>query len=261
MKHLLSALLITLPIYLLAQYSEQIHTERPLMTGNPFTVGKSVLQVEGGYTFGYSPVGARINTHTLELLLRYGLTERLELYAGLDQNWWSFEQVRIGAPDRALYNLGGLTNVGFKLNLFTDLGLISNLSIQSEVRMPSVKYNNLVDSRYHSVSMLKGDIPIGKRWDIRMSAGLGFFFHEESFGRETVQYYAIATTFDVGSHWTTWLELNLSDYAAQTTGLRGGAIYRVRDNLQFDLSLGYVSDWLSNLYTGSVGAAYRLNWR
>jgi hypothetical protein len=60
---------------------EPLESDRPDFTESTSTVGKGVIQFEGGYTYTRCPDGKpSLNDHTLpELLIRYGLAERLEM--------------------------------------------------------------------------------------------------------------------------------------------------------------------------------------
>jgi len=70
-------------------YEERIETERHDFTQSTVTVGKGVFQIEGGYTFFYKDEDAEIETsHSLpEMMLRYGLTEDIEVRLKTDYIW------------------------------------------------------------------------------------------------------------------------------------------------------------------------------
>jgi hypothetical protein len=70
---------------------DRIETDRPDFTESTSTVGKGVLQFEGGYTYTRAPEGKpALNEHDLpELLIRYGVAERLELRCAWEGVVWN----------------------------------------------------------------------------------------------------------------------------------------------------------------------------
>jgi len=83
-----------------ADLDEPLVTDRPDFTESSVTVGRGVLQIEGGYTYSYDREGAdRHHTHSYpELLLRYGvLAEWLELRVAY--NYGTFDEIVAGLPN------------------------------------------------------------------------------------------------------------------------------------------------------------------
>ena len=74
-------------------YAERIETERHDFTQSAITVGRGVVQLEGGYTFFTHDDGGETETaHTLpELLLRLGLTEDIEFRLRWNYVWVALE--------------------------------------------------------------------------------------------------------------------------------------------------------------------------
>ena len=87
-------------------FEERIETERHDFTQSAVTVGKGVLQVEGGYTYFYKHTHDETESaHTTpELLLRMGLSEDIEFRLRWDHVWVSVEEIEgeydmIGSED------------------------------------------------------------------------------------------------------------------------------------------------------------------
>ena len=80
---------------------ERIETERHDFTQSTTVVGRGVTQVEFGYTFFQSSGEAEVeDSHaTPELLLRFGLTEKVEFRLRYNQVWQFGEEDRSGAED------------------------------------------------------------------------------------------------------------------------------------------------------------------
>ncbi len=100
MKYLLpllaAVLTVATPSPLVAQ--DAMVTDRPDFTESSSVVGKCRLQIEGGYTYLHDEsAGIALDEHGLpELLLRYGLTDCLELRVGWIGYVFSKEQDRAG---------------------------------------------------------------------------------------------------------------------------------------------------------------------
>ncbi len=84
-------------------FAERIETERHDFTQSAITVGRGVVQIEGGYTFFYNDDdGERETAHTgPEALLRLGLTEDIEFRLRWNYVWLSpeGEPAESGAED------------------------------------------------------------------------------------------------------------------------------------------------------------------
>jgi hypothetical protein len=90
---------------------DRIETDRPDFTEGTSTVGKGVLQFEGGYTYTRAPDGKpALNEHNLpELLIRYGLAERLELRCEWEGVVWTRADRNAASPE----NQTGCTDADF----------------------------------------------------------------------------------------------------------------------------------------------------
>ena len=80
---------------------ERIETERHDFTQSTTVVGRGVTQVEFGYTFFQNSNEAEVeDSHaTPELLIRYGLTDRLEFRIRYNEVWQFGEEDRSGSED------------------------------------------------------------------------------------------------------------------------------------------------------------------
>ncbi|MEN1681281.1 MAG: transporter [Planctomycetota bacterium] len=84
-------------------FEERIETERHDFTQSAVTVGRGVVQLEGGYSYFYkdTPEETESAHTTPELLLRIGLTEDIEFRLRWNHSWVFIEEEpdRIGAED------------------------------------------------------------------------------------------------------------------------------------------------------------------
>jgi Putative MetA-pathway of phenol degradation len=84
-------------------WEERIETERHDFTQSAVTVGRGVVQLEGGYSYFYKDTGDEVeSSHTFpEMLLRVGLSEDIEFRLRWNYAWQFIEDEpdRIGAED------------------------------------------------------------------------------------------------------------------------------------------------------------------
>ena len=101
-----------------AEEEKPLESDRPDFTESSSTVGDKVLQIESGYTYTHAIAGApAVDEHDLpELLVRYGVAERLELR--LEWEGWLFDhssdRTAAGSQD---VNGSSDTEFGFKYAL------------------------------------------------------------------------------------------------------------------------------------------------
>lgn len=98
---------------------EPLESDRPNFTDSPATVGRDVLQFEGGYQYTRGIAGDR--THSAndlpELLIRYGVAERLELRVAWDPGF-VFDRQFDPVAGRTIFDNGGSDmELGFKYAL------------------------------------------------------------------------------------------------------------------------------------------------
>ena len=104
-----------------AEKEEPLESDRPDFTESSATVGDKVLQIEGGYTYTHAKAGIpSLDEHDLpELLVRYGIAERLELRLGWEG--WIFDHSSDGASGTSAgpqdVNGSSDTEFGFKYAL------------------------------------------------------------------------------------------------------------------------------------------------
>jgi Putative MetA-pathway of phenol degradation len=101
------------------QKEEPLESDRPNFTDSPATVGRGRLQFEGGYQFIHGVAGdSTHDAHDLpELLVRYGVAERLELRIAWDPGFVFDRQADL-ASERIVTDSGGSDiELGFKYAL------------------------------------------------------------------------------------------------------------------------------------------------
>jgi Putative MetA-pathway of phenol degradation len=102
-----------------AEKEEPLESDRPDFTDSPATVGRGRLQFEGGYQFTHGVASdSTHNTHDLpELLVRYGVAERLELRIAWDPGFVFDRQADPNSGRIVTDNGGSDMELGFKYAL------------------------------------------------------------------------------------------------------------------------------------------------
>lgn len=111
MKKLFLILLFTLcPIFVFAQFTENIRAEQPRLILNPHTIGYGFLQMESRLMYKSESNLKFVQAN----FLRYGLLENVEVNAIYD---WGIYERRRSAGNLERYTFGTDLQLGFRLNL------------------------------------------------------------------------------------------------------------------------------------------------
>lgn len=110
--------------------NERIETERHDFTQSTTVVGRGVTQVEFGYTFFQSSGETEVeDSHaTPELLIRYGLTEKVELRFRYNEVWQFGEEDRTGSED---------LRFGFKFRTTDQSGWVPESALETRFTAPT----------------------------------------------------------------------------------------------------------------------------
>lgn len=118
-------------------YDEPLVTDRPDFTEASSTVGRRVAQIETGYTFVYDDNeadGSITHAHNVpEILLRYGLTDHIEL-----RLFWNYVWERTSDAGTAT-NVDGAEDfaIGTKIDLLTENGYRPEAAVIVEFAVPT----------------------------------------------------------------------------------------------------------------------------
>lgn len=139
---------------------ERMETDRHEFTPSVLVVPKGAVQIESGYSFFKK---RRVRAHTLpELLVRYGLTENVELRFRYNEAWEFGEEHREGSEDLRL---------GTKLRLNNQRGLIPEAALNLLITAPTGSRDWTVGKTEFGVDYIFG-WKISDRAEIYGSTGL-----------------------------------------------------------------------------------------
>ncbi len=207
-----------------AAQSQELITDRPDFTESPVVVPRGSLQIEAGGTFEDSGEGNETLSGP-ELLLRWGLTDRLEL--------------RIGIPDWVDQNRGtsGISDgsLGAKWQLGSaggwDFGLIATVSLPIGDRA-------LTSDEYDPDLLLTLGRDLSPRWSLGTQVGVG----QESSGddRETVVAGTLVLGRSLGAKGGLFLEIAAEDREEGNPAVifHHGYTFLARPNFQWDVHVG-----------------------
>jgi hypothetical protein len=211
MRIAMTVLLLLVPVFTFAQEDQSIVADRPGLADGPSTVGRGVAQVETGATGE-----AGDDDHlTLPTLLRYGLSDRLELRIDSD----------------VISNGGDLAplSAGFKLRL-RDAGV--PLSLIASVQPPSGS-GDLQSDAFEGEARLVSEIELTDGLSLTPNVGLSL---AEGGGAAAI--FAATLERELG-HALPFVDFEATISDGDTSLIAdAGIAWVVRPNTQLDLSVG-----------------------
>lgn len=265
-----------LPLFVSAQFTDVINSNRPGESFSAFSVGKTVLQTELGFT-GFDQSHDILLTDTRgiqsELFVRYGaFLEQLEFIAELQHIYdetesptndyirRGFKTFGIGAKylvydpnknyvDRKPNLLSWKANQGFKWR-----DVIPAVGIYAGINIPINEDLNLPGQTFSAKLMAITQNQFGKHVLVTNFYMDGFGSNYESMG------YVITLTRGLNSRWSVFLENQgiQSDHYGDLL-FRGGAAFLPWENFQIDLSGGMNVKTTPSIYTVGVGVSWRFD--
>jgi hypothetical protein len=249
----LSVILIIYCSNLLAQTSGLIRTSRPGQSFTPFTVGKSVFQLQSGININGFDSGARTDGSggLLAVLGRYGITETVEIRTEFQ---FSYNKVSQGDTEETMDGLSA-----------SIVGVRFNINDPENVRIPAFGFQvdlnlNIASSSYQSDHIAPRFIllhtqALSNRLGLSSNWGVAWNGNDAS----PRGFYTVAFTYALGESWSLLLEnygeVEDSDF---DTRFDTGVGYLMNDNLQLDIGLGYgKNDGLTDYFV-DTGISVRL---
>jgi hypothetical protein len=242
--------------------SEPLVTDRPDFTEAAVTVGRGVVQFEGGYTFTYDDSsGGKIHEHSFpELLMRAGMfADWFELRVGW--NYGASAETVFGAGDE---NLAGADDLylGFKLALTPQEGCLPETGVIVQMTVPTGSPEFTAHEVLPGVNYLYA-------WDVNdffsvagsTQANRAIDPNGEEFFVEFAQ--SLTTGYSLTDRWSAYAEWFMFAPAGAETAqnqqyFNGGFTYLITDNIQWDIRAGVgLNEAADDFFTGS-GLSVRL---
>jgi hypothetical protein len=202
-------------------------------------VARGRVRIEGGYIFTYDQVrDVSAVQHALpDLLLRIGLTDRLELRVG----WPGYRSVDYSDGwERLSYDEALDPNVGFMFDLWQQRGWLPQTAVQAAVPI-SLEGNPLVFDSLQPVAQLLYLWSLGDRWSVGGTSGMAIF---EDFGDRYGQFqqsfdvdYVLSDRLGTFVQWTVLVDHCSVDDGSQHL-LSGGLTFLWTERFQSTLETG-----------------------
>jgi hypothetical protein len=229
-----------------ASYAQDLVTDRPDFTESAVTVPAGLRQLEGGYTFARS---GEVDTHALgELLLRIGLSRRLEFRGELNSHVWQ----RTPEASASEFDDPG---IGVKLAIAnpeygaTLLGATSALIVGTSVPV-------------ERSGSLQPEAKLLLAWDLSESASFSSNLNAARLRDEIGGYWETSASASLGLTLAERVGMYLEAYGFAAAGredpayLNGGVTLLLSPEVQLDLRVGARTDRGNERFFG-VGLAHR----
>lgn len=248
----------------LALAGPSIHAEEPLVTDRPdqtessVTVPRGSLQLELGTTYTEESGDSRTLSYP-ELLLRWGVHERLELRFGIPGFTTEFE-----GPDSTRFED---TEVGLKVYMFAEDGWRPEMAFLGSLSLPTgaddVSADRVNPSFRFAFSHGLSD-RVGLAYNLGMTWDTDIASTPTGLSRDTIAFfqYTVAVGVDLTDRWGAYGEL-FGDIPAESGAkaahsLDGGVTYLIQDNLQWDAFVGVgLNDEADDWFIGT-GLSFRV---
>lgn len=224
----------------------QIAADRPGFGDGTATVGAGTFQAGLGYAFN----GNGLNSHELgQLLLRFGVTDALELRGGVNSYVVNEAPVENGYTG---------TDVGAKLRLFQNetsaLSGVATLGLPTETGP-----YDLPDDRARQEVKLAFDGALGEGLTLSVNGGASFFYSAGAQDNRFVEWLFIPTlSFGVTENTGAYVGYaGFYDDGPNTNWVEGGLTFLSNVDTQFDVNVGLQIDDQADAFFVGLGAARR----
>lgn len=235
-----------------AQELERMETDRPDQTECPFIVPVNWIQMEMGFNFEKNEPGAHTFVYPT-LLSKYGVSKRLELrlitnlLSDRQNNGTHYETITGIEP----------VQVGFKVALLEEKGLIPKTSLIAHLALPQV-----ASTKLHAEKAAPNFV-FTLQNTITESIALGYNLGAEwdGFSNVPAWIYRISPGFNIGKKCYAYVEAFgfLQKKETANHNVDGGFAYYLNNNVKFDISAGKGLSEISMDYYIALGASFRFS--
>jgi hypothetical protein len=201
-------------------------------------MGSGGHQIELSYSRDRTRVdGETERVNTVSTTYTYGLTETIDLFAGIDH-------LRIRVPDDRARGFGN-TVIGAKWRFFENEATGTSLAVSSEVAIPvsSRREEDGLGTGKTSGGLnliLSQEVPFGS---VNFNAGVGRERFRHSDDNATIRNFSVAPVWDVSEQWKLALDVGIDlsrsgGHTERSKFVEVGAIYTPTEGL--DLAIGYI---------------------
>lgn len=226
MKYLATLFLICTTITVCSQ---NIITDRPDQTEASSTVPKNSFQIEMGIVSQTSNDNAVTNFSGPSTLLRYGITETVELRLF---NQFESNEIELEGGNIKSSGLSDI-EIGAKIQLFKKEGVNTEIAIMSHAIIPTAK-DELTNDKIGTINKLSISHSLSE------TIGLGYNVGYDYVNRVSAFTYSVALGVALGDKFGLYVEPygSLAEGNQFESNFDAGITYLAKNNLQFDVSYG-----------------------
>lgn len=235
-----------------------INSNRPGFSVSPYNVGKGIFQIESGFSFDQQKYKSgkndsiSSNSYGLDINLRYAISENLEIYTGVTNNYMTTSNY-MPTSDTSDFSASPIVlGVAYRLN--EGEGFIPTMAVRGGVMT------------YKEENSSYGDFVLNFATQHDFASNWVFItnWRASRIITNTELSYIFSVTNGLSPKWSWFIE-NMGEVAIVDDGIyynttNAGLAYLVNDNLQLDLFGGYKADFdeFSSIYV-SVGLSWKLD--
>lgn len=250
-KLLLVPSLLIAPVFLLAQETGRMETDRPDQTESPVITKKKYIQAEFG--FNVERFGGLTTIVHPTTLWKYGACKRFEVRLITE---FISEETPILIPVGNEVNSGlQPIQIGGKVSLWEEKGLLPKTSLIFHVAPPK-----LGSKKFHT-SKWAPNFRFTFQNTLSETAGLGYNLGAEWDGESNTPYwiYTIAPGFNLGKRWYGYVEAfgAIRKNEMPQHNLDGGLAYYFSDNTKIDISSGVGLTENTTAWYAAIGFSFR----
>ncbi len=208
--------------------AQKIVTDRPDQTESSTTIPLKSLQIESGILFGNYENGLIKQTLIPSTLLRYGLTNHIELRFGQQ-----FERLKNDITSHSDFGISDL-EIGAKIQLFKKEDVNTEIAFLSHLIIPTGS-NGLTNDKFGTINKL------AISHELNDKLGLGYNVGYDNMGKGDGDLsYSAVLGIGLGEKFGTYFELygEYAEFSDWGLNFDSGLTYLIKDNLQLDVSLG-----------------------
>ena len=245
-------ILALLPVFLHAQFSETLSTDRPGQALGVNTVGKKTIQIQTGINsnFMHDDLENKYSTILSNTVIRIGLFERLELNGLIN---WQNDQMNINGESGSTSGISD-TELGARWNILENRGAIPSLGLQGSLLLKAQSPEYARDKMGSRIVLATGN-KINNWLSINTNLGVGWNGNGDAQSIYVLNF-SMGITDKLGAIAEVYGSFNEFD-----ANFDAGIGYLLTNNLQIDLSAGWQGDNQMNDWFIDAGVSWRLNWR
>ena len=242
-------ILLFIPVFVMAQDTKEIETDRPDQTESPYTVPHKWAQIEFGLIKEHQE--KEVNSWTLPAILwKYGISKKAELRLITEYNTFRYGKKFIDTTGLQPLQLG------FKINLFEENGLRPKTSL-----IAHTGFNRLGSKFFNPLSLFAPNFRFTMQNSLSENISLGYNLGAEWEDTKSlpVWIYTLVTGFSLNDKWYSYIEAFgfIENRESSQHNIDAGLAYSINNDCKLDISGGAGISKESPAWYVSIGGSIR----